>query len=79
MKTYVLNKPPIVAWKARHGRRDEDIAAALRVHPMTFSKWLNGRTPVPLGAALELERITGIPMRRLVRERPDIPPVRQAS
>lgn len=77
MKTYVLNKPVLVAWKAHHDKRDEDIAEALKVHPMSFSKWLNGRTPVPLGAALELERITGIPLRRLLRERKEDTPVRR--
>lgn len=70
MKTYVLNKPEIAKWKAEHGKTSQELAGALGVHPVTLSAWLNGHSPLPLAAALQLEDITGLALKpgALVRE-----------
>ena len=71
MKRYILNKPLVDAWKVASGKTDVDLAVFLGAHPMSVNRWLNGRQPVPLAVAIDLERITGHDFRDLVIEQPE--------
>lgn len=71
MKRYILNKPLVDEWKASTGKTDLDLAQLVGAHPMSVNRWLNGRQPVPLAVALELEKVTGHDFRDLVIEQPE--------
>lgn len=68
MKAYTLNVTELEVWKARNGKTDEDLAKMLRVNPATISRWRHGKNGIPLAGALEMERVTGIPLRTLFIE-----------
>ena len=70
MKRYILNKPLIDDYKRRARRTDLDLALLVGAHPMSFSRWLNGRREVPLAVVLALEVITGHDFRSLLLEQP---------
>ena len=70
MKSVILNKPAIAAWKAETGKTNIYLAQALHVHPVTLSAWLNGHSSPDLAAAFKLVEITGLALKlgALVRE-----------
>lgn len=72
MKRYVLNKPLIDDYKRQSGRTDLDLALLVGAHPMSFSRWLNGRREVPVAVAMALESITGHSFRDLIVEAEDL-------
>lgn len=53
----------------RGDRPAEDVAATLGVTVPMWSRWENGRRPIPPGRVLTLERVTGISRHTL---RPDV-------
>ena len=68
----VLNKPAVVAWKARHHKTDDEIASILGVTANTFSRWLNGKSTIPGPELVELERITGIAAKDLIEDQQEV-------
>lgn len=65
---YVLNKTVVDEQKALRDDTDMELAEVCGVHPATFSRWLNGRFPLPLGAALALEDYWNLPIRKFTRQ-----------
>ncbi len=72
LKTVVLNKPALAAWKgAETGKMNIELAHELEIHPVTLSAWLNGHSSPDLAAAFKLAKITGLAalkLGKLVRE-----------
>mgnify|MGYP000545377135 CR=1 FL=1 len=67
----ILNRKRLAAWKEERGTTWTWVAKRLKVSTETFYHQLGGRCGVSLELTLELEEITGIPVRELVMEKPD--------
>lgn len=79
MQAYKIRADVLAAWKSLSGRNDASLAHEMGVSAMALSRWIRGERSISLGAARELERITGIPLERLVTERASQPTARTAE
>lgn len=78
MREYILNKPAVAAWKARHKQTDEMIAKAIGASYPSWCRWLNGHSPIPLNQLMALAVLMEIENPRdLVEERLGPPPQRR--
>jgi len=66
----ILQRTVLEKWKEDEGRTWTWLARQANVRPETIYQQLGGRTGVSLRLALALEDVTGIPIRKLVTERP---------
>lgn len=76
MKTYMLNAEVLLEWKRLTGKSVADLARLIRVPQPSLSRWMNGKRALPLEAAMELERVTHIPLKRLIAARTVSAPTR---
>ena len=67
----ILNREPLEEWREQEGRQWKWVAAKLGCRPDTFYHKLAGRNKATLEDALTLEKLTGIPLRNLVVEKPE--------
>lgn len=63
----MLNTVNLQVWMCNNKVSHNDLAKRIGVCRSTITGWLNGRTAIPLWAAMQIEKIAKVPLQELFR------------
>lgn len=63
----MLNTVNLQVWMCNNKVSQSDLADSVGVCRSTITGWLNGRTAIPLWAAMKIEKIAKVPLQELFR------------